>query len=178
MEKVAYQLKVTVRHTRPPIWRRLEIVNSSTLAQLHEVLQIAMGWTDDHLHQFVVGGVTYGAPGLDSEDEGRVRLDQLLRRPKDQLVYEYDFGDGWEHVVALEKVVPVEPGRHRYPRVTGGRRACPPEDSGGVGGFHRMLAVLGDPEHPEHEEMLEWAGDDYDPEHFDIDEVNRLLHGR
>jgi hypothetical protein len=182
VEKRAYHLKVTLRYTRPPIWRRLEIRGSATLAQVHDAIQIAMGWTDGHLHQFVANGVTYGLRGFDRDwpmvDENEVRLDQILKKPKDELTYEYDLGDGWEHIVALEKVAPIEPGRGRYPRVTGGRRACPPEDCGGVGGFYRLLEILADREHPEHQDMLEWAGDDYDPEHFDIDEVDLLLRGR
>ena len=181
METKAYQLKVTLRHTKPPIWRRLEVRGDTTLGHLHDVLQVAMGWTDSHLHQFVVDGAIYGTPDpdwdVDVKNEARVRLDEVLRKPKDALVYEYDFGDGWEHTVVLEKVLPREPGRHRYPVVTAGRRACPPEDCGGVHGFYRMLEILGDPAHPEHEEMLEWTGDEYDPTHFDRDETNRVLRG-
>lgn len=181
METKAYQLKVTLRHTKPPIWRRLEVRGDTILGRLHDMLQVAMGWSDSHLHQFLVKGVLYGVPepdwGLDVKDEAKVRLDQVLRKPKDKLIYEYDFGDGWEHDVVVEQVLPIEPGRERYPLVTGGRRACPPEDCGGIMGFYRLLQILGDPEHPEHEEMLEWAGGEYEPARFDADEVNYLLRG-
>ena len=181
MARSVYQLKVSLRGTRPPIWRRLEVASDLTLGDLHEVLQIAMGWADSHLHAFVADGVEYGPPdperGTQVRDESRVRLTRVLRAPKDRMVYEYDFGDGWEHVVVLEKVLPYDLVRHRDPRVTGGRRACPPEDCGGVFGFYRMLHVLGDPQHPEHEEMREWVGDVSDADAFDIEETNRSLRG-
>jgi len=181
MARSAYQLKVTLRGTRPPIWRRLEVASDLTLGGLHDVLQIAMGWTDSHLHAFVADGVEYGVPdpewGTRVRDESRVRLTRVLRAPKDRLVYEYDFGDGWEHVVVLEKVLPFDPERHRDPLVTAGRRACPPEDCGGVFGFYRMLDVLGDPLHPEHEDVREWIGGVFDPDAFDIEEACLFLRG-
>ena len=181
MARLVYQLKVTLRGTRPPIWRRLEVASDLTLGGLHEVLQISMGWADGHLHAFVADGVEYGTPdpewGTQVRDESRVRLTRVLRALKDRLVYEYDFGDGWEHVVVLEKVLPFDPARHQEPLVTGGRRACPPEDCGGVFGFYRMLDVLGDPQHPEHGDMREWVGDVFEPDVFDIEEANLLLRG-
>jgi hypothetical protein len=140
-----------------------------------------MGWTDSHLHQFLAKGKCYGALdpefGLDREDENRTRLDEVLRKPKDRMTYEYDFGDGWEHEVLVEKVLPVETGRSRYPMVTGGKRACPPEDCGGLPGYYHLLDVLMNPNHPEYGELREWCDEDFDPERFDIQEVNRALHG-
>lgn len=181
MDMKVYQLKVTLRHTRPPIWRRLQVRGDTTLGRLHHVLQVAMGWTDSHMHQFVTKGKYYGvaAPdlGLDRENEDKIRLDQVLRKPKERMIYEYDFGDSWEHDVVVEKLLPVQPGRRRYPMVTGGRRACPPEDCGGIPGYYHLLEVLGNPNHPEHEELLEWSGGEYDPERFDVQEVNRAFHG-
>ena len=133
------------------------------------------------MHQIVAKGKCYGAPdqefGLDRENEDKIRIDQVLRKTKDKLLYEYDFGDGWEHDVVVEKVLPIVSGNKRYPMVTGGRHACPPEDCGGIPGFYRLLEILGKPDHPEHEELLEWLGDEYNPEHFDIQEVNRAFHG-
>jgi hypothetical protein len=181
MARSAYQLKVTLRGTRPPIWRRLEVASDLTLERLHDALQGAMGWTDSHLHAFVVDGVEYGPPdpewGTSVKDESRVRLARVLRAPKDRLVYQYDFGDDWQHVVALEKVLPFDAERHRAPLVTGGRRACPPEDCGGVYGYYRMLDVLGNEDDPEHEEMHEWVGDDFDPDEFDVQATNLYLRG-
>lgn len=103
-----YRLKVTLRRSRPPIWRRLEVDAGVTLAQLHDILQIVMGWTDSHLHQFRRGSTYYGQPdpelGMERENERRIRLREVLRRPKDRMVYEYDFGDGWEHDIVLEAI--------------------------------------------------------------------------
>jgi hypothetical protein len=158
----------------------LEVRGDTTLFLLHHILQDAMGWTDSHLHQFIAKGKCYGTPDpdfLDRENERKVRLDQVLKKPKDRMVYEYDFGDSWEHEVVVEKVVPAETGRGRYPLVTAGKRACPPEDCGGIPGYYRLLEVLGNPRRPEHQEMLEWCGEEYDPEGFDPQEVNRVFHG-
>jgi hypothetical protein len=181
MEAKAYQLKVTLRGARPPIWRRLEVKGDTKLSTLHQILQVAMGWTDSHLHQFIAKDKIYGTPDpdffMDCEDERKVRLDQVLRRPKDRMVYVYDFGDSWEHEVLVEKVVPAEKGRGRYPLVTAGKRASPPEDCGGIPGYYQLLEVLGNPRHPEHEEMLKWCGEEYDPDEFDLQEVNRMFHG-
>jgi hypothetical protein len=133
------------------------------------------------MHQFVAKGQYYGTAdlgfGLDRENEDKIRLDQVLRKPKDRMIYEYDFGDSWEHNVVVEKVVPVVPGRRRYPMVTGGKRACPPEDCGGVPGYYHFLEVLKNPRHPEYEDILEWYGGAYEAEAFDIQEVNRAFHG-
>jgi hypothetical protein len=181
MESKAYQLKVTLRGARPPIWRRLEVKGETTLFMLHEILQLAMGWTDSHLHQFIAKGKCYGTPDpdffVDRENERKVRIDQVLKKPKDRMVYEYDFGDSWEHEVVVEKVMPAERGRGRYPLVTAGKRACPPEDCGGIPGYYHLLEVLRSPRHPEHQEMLEWYGGTYDPEGLDLQEVNRRFHG-
>lgn len=166
-----YRLKVSLRRIRPPIWRRFLVPAGITLRQLHDCLQEVMGWTDSHLHQFEARGVIYGTPnpefGVATSNEARVRLDQVLRRPKDRLTYEYDFGDGWEHDVVLERILPPAP-EARYPIVEDGKRACPPEDCGGPYGYLGFLEILADPRHPEHEEMLEWAGGEFDPEAFEI----------
>ncbi len=152
-----------------------------TLAQLHHIIQAAMGWYDSHLHQFTVGRVHYGVPDPDDfeevRDERRVRLNQILTEPKQKLVYEYDFGDGWEHVILLEKVLSPEQGAE-YPRCTAGKRACPPEDVGGVWGYESFLETIRDRKHPEHVEMLEWVGGEFDPEEFDLAAVNEALHTR
>ena len=173
-----YQLKITLKDSKPPIWRRVEVPDTVTLAQLHQIIQVAMGWYDSHLHQFTVGRAHYGVPDPDDfeevRDERRVTLDQILTGPKQKLVYEYDFGDGWEHVVLLEKAVPPEPGVP-YPRCTAGKRACPPEDVGGVWGYESFLEAIRDPQHPEHAEMLEWVGGEFDPELFDLAAVNKAL---
>lgn len=175
-----YRLKVTLRRSRPSIWRRFLVPADITLKRLHDSLQVVMGWTDSHLHQFSAKGVLYGTSdrefGLVRVSETRTTIAQLLRHPKDRLLYEYDFGDGWEHDVVLEGVLP--PGSNgRYPVVEGGRRACPPEDVGGIPGYARFLEILADPKHPEHRDMLEWVGGAFDPESFDVGEANLAIHG-
>jgi hypothetical protein len=139
-----------------------------------------MGWTDSHLHRFEANGKCYGVPdlglGLDEENEDEIRLDQVLRLAEDRMIYEYDFGDGWEHEVVVEKLLSVVSGRGRYPMVTGGGRACPPEDCGGVPGYYHLLQVLADPDDPDHEDLLVWTGGDYEPERFDAQEVNRAFN--
>jgi hypothetical protein len=175
-----YRLKVTLRGSRPPIWRRFLVPGGITLKRLHDSLQAVMGWYDGHLHQFQCGGKLFGTSdrefGISRISETKTTVDQLLRRPKDRLLYEYDFGDGWEHDVILEAILP--PGRgDRYPIVVAGHRACPPEDVGGIPGYEYFLEILANPKHPEYQEMVDWAGDRFDPEHFDLQETNLAIHG-
>jgi hypothetical protein len=113
---------------------------------------------------------------IESVDEKTTRLCDLLRRPRDWCIYDYDFGDSWEHEVLLEEVVPRS-SPARYPMVLAGRGACPPEDVGGLSGYYHFRKVIRDPEHPEHEDMMEWAGKDFDPAAFDVQAVNRAFHG-
>jgi hypothetical protein len=174
-----FQLKITLRGSRPPIWRRVLVPGNVTLLQLHGILQQVMGWTDSHLHQFRVGEEYFGSSDLDLGEEirseQRTRLNQVLSRPKDRMSYEYDFGDGWDHLVVLEKVLPSAPGV-RFPMVVAGARACPPEDVGGIAGYEEFLEAIGDPLHPDHAAMVEWAGGDFDPEAFDVSEADRRFH--
>jgi hypothetical protein len=178
-EKILFQLKVTLRDSHPPIWRRVQVPKELTLERLHDVLQIVMGWTDSHLHQFKLGDRYYGTPDPDAPfeviSEKRVRLDKVLPGPKARMVYEYDFGDSWQHDVVLEKEVPATPGQ-LYPLVLAGERECPPEDVGGIGGFYHFLDIITNPKHPEHPEMMQWVGGRFDPEAFDLQQINRALH--
>ena len=175
-----YRLKVTLRGTRPPIWRRFLVPSAISLKRLHDALQAVMGWSNSHLHQFEAGGVRYGTSdpeyGLQRVSETRTTVDQVLRHPKDRLLYEYDFGDSWEHVVVLEAVLTPEPGAV-YPVIEGGRRACPPEDVGGVPGYEEFLEAIADPDHPEHRALLEWIGGDFDPEGFSVRDANVAIQG-
>jgi hypothetical protein len=173
-----FQLKVSLIGSKPPIWRRLLVTDSTDLAEFHDIVQTVMGWTDSHLHQFVVGDVRYGIPDPDWDDETicekDVRIGSALKKPKDWLVYEYDFGDGWEHRVELEKVLPFSPDTDT-PVCTGGKNSCPPEDVGGVWGYSDFLEAYKDSSHPEHENVMEWVGEYFDPNEFNIDVVNALL---
>lgn len=172
-----HQLRVTLLESDPPIWRRIQVPSTLTLAKLHRVLQAAMGWKESHLHQFHVGDERFGdpVPGLDLRDARRVKLLQIAPAVGDVLIYEYDFGDSWEHEIVVEEIRD-EGGKPRALCLEGAR-ACPPEDCGGVWGYENLLDALADPEHPEHEDMVEWMGGEWDPEAFDRDEVNRALRG-
>lgn len=177
-----YQLKVTLLGTSPPIWRRLLVSADLTLAQLHDVLQAAMGWQECHMHEFSAGSRHFGRPNPEDrfmgmppvENERTVRLSSVLGRVGAKAVYTYDFGDSWEHGIVLEKRLCADPTT-AYPVCTGGELACPPEDCGGVGGFYDLLDALRDRAHEQHNEMNDWVGDDYDPDAFSIDAVNRML---
>ncbi|OGA79132.1 MAG: hypothetical protein A3G81_00270 [Betaproteobacteria bacterium RIFCSPLOWO2_12_FULL_65_14] len=177
-DAMMYQIKVTLNGVRPSIWRRLVVPSSLSLMDLHDVLQVAMGWMDSHLHQFVARGKLYGQPdpefGMGRINEKRVRLDEVLRTEKDAMTYEYDFGDGWEHKIVLEKVL-GNAEEHAAPSCIAGARACPPEDCGGVWGYANLLKVISNSSNPEHEEMLEWLGDGFDPERFDVSVINSVL---
>ena len=172
-----YQLKITLKAIRPPIWRRLQVKDCS-LAKLHDILQTCMGWTNSHLHAFEIGGQEYGEPDphgmMEMEDERKVTLSQVVARGFKKFTYTYDFGDTWEHVLQVEKTLPVE-ADVRYPRCLAGARACPPEDCGGPWGYGDFLEAIDNPEHERHEEIVEWLGGPFDPEAFNIETVNQQL---
>jgi hypothetical protein len=176
-----YQLKVTLLDTSPPVWRRLLVPAEMTLEQLHDVLQVAMGWQDGHLHEFSAHGRRFGPPDPGDqfmadgvEDERRVRVFGVFGRIRAKAVYTYDFGDTWEHSIVLENCLPAAPNMI-YPICIDGQLACPPEDCGGIPGFYDLLDALRDPTHEQHQEMRDWLGADYDPEAFSIEAVNRIL---
>jgi hypothetical protein len=133
-----YQLRVVLRGVSPLIWRRLLVRSDSSIADLHATLQIALGWSDEHLNRFVIHGREYGVwhdGGIGFRDDPRqVRLADLGLRVRERFLYEYDFTDGWQHDARVEQVLPLEPGRS-YPACIGGRRAAPPEDCGGPWAF-------------------------------------------
>ena len=161
---------------QPPIWRRVQ-TNDCSLDELHDIIQVSMGWEDGHMHAFVIEGEEFGNPrrGSQAEYDSRyVRLSEVVDAGHTRFRYDYDFGDDWRHVIAVEKTLPAEAGV-RYPRCVKGQRACPPEDSGGPHGYPYFLDKIEDPEHEEHEETLEWVGGEFDPDKFDLDEVNETL---
>ena len=176
-----YQVKVTLKGIRPPIWRRFQISGDVSLHKLHQILQVVIGWTDSHLYRFDIGDSHFGEPdpeykgyGIDVRDAKRAKLSQVVPFEKAKFIYEYDFGDSWLHEVVVEKILPTEPGI-QYPVCLTGRRACPPEDCGGIGGYTHLLKVLDDPTHEEHEEVMEWVGGEFDSEEFDLDRVNEVM---
>ena len=168
-----FQLKISLRDIEPPIWRRVH-VEDCTLEDLHDIIQISMGWEDDHMHAFEVRGVTYSHPDLDeAEDELDMTLGKIAEGRTKKFDYNYDFGDDWKHVIQIEKRLPAEEGV-RYPRCVEGERAAPPEDCGGPWGYFEILKMLADPKNPKYEERLEWVGE-YDPQACDLVAINKRL---
>lgn len=188
-EPRGFRVRLDLRGTKPPVWRRLELAGDLTLPRLHDVIQVSMGWTDSHLHRFRTGSdyrSAYFVTEYDLEEgeegvlEGDIRLDQLVAVKGDQLWYEYDFGDGWDHVLTVEKVLDQPP---MHVSCIGGRGACPPEDCGGVGGYEDLAAwvrggfseallpgVFDDEAH-----ARDWLPLGWHPDHFAPEEVNEEL---
>ena len=175
-----YQIKVTLKHIKPPIWRRIQVRNDITLRRLHEILHVVMGWDGYHLHAFTIKGDEYGEPDprdlydADLIDERRVKLGAVVTGAKEKFRYTYDFGDDWEHELLVEKVEAPQEGV-QYPICLKGKRATPPEDCGGPWGYAELLEAVSNPEHPEYAERREWLGDYFDPEEFDLEGINRQL---
>jgi hypothetical protein len=175
-----HRLKVTLRGSKPPIWRRIVVPSDFTLGELHRVIQEAMGWDDSHLHDFSVGGMTYGDPNMVDdidEDEWAVTLAEVVPRAKRKMRYMYDFGDSWDHDIVVEAVTPPDRDT-RYPIVLAGARACPPDDCGGIWRYQYLVEIMADPDNPDPEaleEFLEWWGEPLNPEAFDLEAVNRRV---
>lgn len=178
-EKSICQFKIILKDSSPSIWRRIQVENSITLHRLSSIILETMGGAGGHLHQFYIGGkfydVPYAEPGFTRTiDEREVKLSELGNKEIKKFRYEYDMGDGWEHELVLEKT--IEPDKKvSYPVCIDGRRNCPPEDCGGIPGYEEFLKAILNPKHPEHESMLEWIGEAFDLEKFDIKEVNESL---
>jgi hypothetical protein len=172
------QLKVTLRHVQPPIWRRLAVGNDLTLDDLHLLIQKTMGWDNDHMHAFYIGGVEYAhdetarSCGVLCDED--FPLHQVIKRRGQRFTYEYDFGDRWMHDILVEKTEPCQ-GEPPPPRCLDGARACPRENSGGVYGYQLMLEVKSNPSLKHR--LADWGDPswvlNYNPEHFDLDAVNR-----
>jgi hypothetical protein len=177
----AYILKIVLDEIQPPIWRTVLVPETLTLDRLHDVIQIVMGWQDDHAHLFMLGEQHF-APDPDAfdmdwqcQEEGRVRIMDLLTQPGQSLKYEYDFGDSWWHTVTLQEIQTIPDNHQVVLTCLEGKKACPPEDVGGPGGFMRFCQIMKDPSDPEYEEMKEWLGGKFKPYTFDQDQVNHEL---
>jgi len=174
-----YQLKVGLCGSKPPIWRRLEVPADTGLADLHDIIQVAFAWENSHLHVFETEFGAFGTADreLGQRAEAPVTLEQVAPAAGDRLQYTYDFGDDWTHEIVVEKVLDRQ--TVAYPRCTGGRRAAPPEDCGGIWGYAELVEVLADPSHPEHSDRLEWLGlesaADFQPDRFDATEITQAL---
>lgn len=175
-----YQIKIGLRNTKPPIWRRLLVPADISLARLHRAIQIAFGWDDSHMHVFETPYGDFGRADreLEHRAEKPVTLEQVAPQAKDKIQYTYDFGDNWSHDILVEKALDRDPTL-TYPRCTGGRRAAPPDDCGGIWGYEHLVEILTDPAHPAHKDRLEWLGWDdashFDPAAFGPDDVNKAL---
>ena len=175
-----YQLKITLKDVKPLIWRRLMVKGDITLYRLYIILLEVMGWSGGHLHGFRIKGRHYGKPDPEFDsfdeiiDEKRFKLKNVIQDEKEKFTFEYDFGDGWEHEVVVEKILPYKQGI-KCPVCLKGARACPPEDCGGTGGYKNFLKAILDPNHPEHESSMERMGGSFDSERFDLEKVNKLL---
>jgi len=173
-------LKISLKDAKPSIFRRVAVKSNIKLSDLHHVIQSVMGWYDGHLHEFETRtGMRYGldAPELGMEnvaDEMRYRLHDLVERKRDWFTYTYDFGDAWEHRIELVKIEAPAPGV-KYPICLGGKRACPPEDCGGIQAYYEMLEALEHRSSEMYEEDGEWLPDDFDPDVFDVEIANQRL---
>ena len=171
-----YQFKIGLLEIVPPIWRRIRVPDC-TLSTFHYYIQAAMGWDNDHMHQFEIDGQQYGntAHQEDVEEEEDVLISQLVPtgRSKPRWIYEYDFGDGWRHEILYEGASPADPKAKRVECLEG-ERACPPEDSGGPYGYSNLVEVLADPKHPEYREMKSWHGPIH-PEKFDAKKATKAM---
>lgn len=190
MSGKVYQLKITIKDIKPPIWRRLLVQENITFYKFHKIIQAAFGWQDYHLFNFHFGDAViclpdpyYGpdemyGPGVEELNAKRNKIDDWLDERK-EFVYTYDFGDNWNHQIIVEDKIEADKGV-KYPVCTAGERHRPPEDVGGIPGYADFLQTIADPNNPESEDMLVWAEKDtggrkFDPEYFYLNEINRAL---
>ena len=179
-----YQLKVVLLGAEQPVWRLLQVPGDASLDWLHAALQVAIGWTNSHLYQFMADKDCYSDTRHDfAKYEGdpeilearEFTLRQIAPHEQDAFVYEYDFGDSWEHEIMVEKIMPPAAAASKTALCLDGARACPPEDCGGVGGYEDLVEILKNRKHPEHKAMKEWLGRAFDAEAFDVTKANLWL---
>ena len=174
-----FQIKISLDGIKPPIWRRVLVEGDISLDDFHNIILDVMGWDGYHLYSFNIGNSYYSAVdesgfALEDMDSEETLLRDVVFKEKQKFKYTYDFGDDWRHTILIEKILPLDDNQD-YPVCIKGKRNCPPEDCGGIWGYHNLLEAINNKNHPEHEELLEWAGGDFDPEEFDIDETNTYL---
>ncbi len=172
-----YQFKITLKGSKPPIWRRIQVPENYSFWDLHVAIQDAMGWEDCHLHEFQIYSprrsqdVEIGLPeGNEYLKSYKEKINEYFGEKYTSALYWYDFGDDWYHTLKMEKIQPADE-QQSYPVCLAGKMACPPEDCGGLWGYYSMLEVLDDPDNEEYEDVMEWLGDDFDPTYFNVNEV-------
>lgn len=185
MEERAVQLKISLKNSSPPIWRRVLVNSSISFLELHYTIQIAMGWGNFHLYEFKIGNYRIGIIDEDFDDPesgdfeiidaNAITLDEVLSKAEvKSFSYIYDFGDGWMHSIVVEKTMPLDPDKY-YPVCIKGKLNCPPEDCGGLYGYYNLLEIISNKKHPEYKNMVEWMGGGFDPTEFDVEDVNENL---
>jgi len=183
---VRYRLRVILTGTEPPVWRLLEVPGTAKLDWLHAVLQVAIGWTNSHVHRFEVNGVPYSDTRYhyaEFEDEpeileeSKASLAKVAPEQGGAFNYDYDFGDSWRHRIVVAAVLPPSTDGAAQAICLDGARACPPEDCGGIWGYANLLEVLKDPKHPEHRTLKRWVGRSFNPDAFNVGKANTWLGG-
>ena len=181
LRKPIYQLKITLDEIEPEIWRRVLVSGNVNMSTVHKIIQVAMGWTNSHLHIFdLPNGDCLSDPAFElmddpvPGDESKTKLRKVAPRVGSRFHYRYDFGDDWLHEVIVEDILPPGPSG-RVPRCIAGENQCPPENCGGPRGYSTLLHTMKDPDHPEHKNMVEWYGKAFDPRAFDMETVNESL---
>jgi hypothetical protein len=172
------RLRISLEESQPEIWRRVEVPLSASLKALHDVIQAAMGWEDAHLWEFEAAGRVYGTPdpawGRDISSAKSTKLGSLIEAGVREFTYVYDIGDNWQHTIAVEAVEAVD-SEQVYPCFVDGERRCPPEDVGGIGGYYAFVEAMSDPADDEHEQMLDWYGEAYDPDDLGLNLIRQRI---
>jgi hypothetical protein len=182
--KEILQLYVSLEYSKPSIWRQIQLRKETTFFELHHILQITMGWTNSHLHEFNCDGYRIGEiieefnmEGFGSDevtDSKTVSIKDIIQKIDQPFRYTYDFGDSWDHILHIEKSLPADP-KIKYPICVGGGLSCPPEDCGGIHSYYNYLDILKDKKHVEYKELRTWIGRNFDSNKFDNETVNRKL---
>lgn len=173
-----YKLKITLDYIDPPIWREILIDSETLLPDLSKIIQTVMGWYNTHLHHFRIDDEIYSLPDeeslSDEIDYSDISIGSLITAEKQKLYYDYDFGSGWEHIIVVEKILAYDT-KEILPFCIDGKRNCPPEDCGGPAGYEKILEKLKSPENDDYMDLIDWLGEEYDPEAFEIDAINEML---
>ncbi|CAM5798333.1 plasmid pRiA4b ORF-3 family protein [Rhizobacter fulvus] len=176
-----YQLRLELLFIEPVIWRTILVPETLTLPKLDRVIQAAMGWTNSHLHAWQIDGRRYGVPDPEWDppgellDERKFTVGSVLGEHIDEFFYDYDFGDGWEHRIAVDKRLAADTERNTWPMCIAGANACPPEDVGGPPGYMDFVQAMSDPMHNDHLQMWRWNGGPFDPTSFSLNDANRAI---